>query len=305
MGWADTEDKVRIIQPKISVITPSYNQGGFIEDAVLSVLKQGYPNFEHIIIDGGSTDDTLEILRKYPHLIWISEPDKGQSDALNKGFKMATGDIMGWLNADDYYLPGAFSTVVSVFAKDPDVNVVYGNWYFVDTNCKIIKKSQSFPFDLKMLIYYGPYIGSTALFFRRSIIDEGNFININFRYTMEREWMVRLGNLGKRFYFVNKTLACFRLHGDNQSARYEKLRGIDRFLTRAQQLAESYAIRRLYGHHWGDDMFGGSLAEEVSYRILWCFYRFKAVSKKLFFLIRTDFPELKRRIKTKFRKIIQ
>ena len=94
--------------PKISIVTPSYNSAKFIEDCIQSVLKQNYPNFEHIVIDGGSTDGTVEILKQYPHLKWISEPDEGQSDALNKGFKMAEGDILGWLNADDVYLKNVF-----------------------------------------------------------------------------------------------------------------------------------------------------------------------------------------------------
>src|ERR1700755_1492305 len=93
---------------KISIITPSYNQGRFIEDAILSVLSQGYPDFEHIVIDNCSTDNTLDVLKKYPHVKWVSEPDRGQSNALNKGFGLSTGDVLGWLNCDDFYLPGAF-----------------------------------------------------------------------------------------------------------------------------------------------------------------------------------------------------
>ncbi len=104
--------------PKISIVTPSYNSAEFIEDCIQSVLKQNYPNFEHIIIDGGSTDGTVEILKKYPHLKWISEPDEGQSDALNKGFKKAEGDIIGWLNSDDVYLPGTFNKVADILSND-------------------------------------------------------------------------------------------------------------------------------------------------------------------------------------------
>ena len=96
---------------KISIVSPSFNQGQYIEEAIQSVLNQGYENFEHIIIDACSTDNTLEILKKYSHLKWISEPDEGQSDALNKGFKLATGDIIGWLNVDDIYLSNTFKDV--------------------------------------------------------------------------------------------------------------------------------------------------------------------------------------------------
>ena len=103
--------------PRISVITPSLNSSKYLEEAIQSVLVQKYPNFEHIIVDGGSTDRTLEILRKYPHLSWISEPDKGQADAMNKGFKISTGEVIVYLNADDYFEPGAFFSVIPFFEK--------------------------------------------------------------------------------------------------------------------------------------------------------------------------------------------
>src|SRR4051812_48252088 len=99
--------------PKISIVTPTLNQGNFIEETILSVIGQNYPNLEYIILDGGSTDNTIEIIKKYEkHLAyWSSEPDKGQSDAINKGFKIATGDILGWINSDDYYMPGIFNHI--------------------------------------------------------------------------------------------------------------------------------------------------------------------------------------------------
>ncbi|MEQ8172136.1 MAG: glycosyltransferase family 2 protein [Candidatus Eremiobacterota bacterium] len=271
--------------PKISIVTPSYNQGRFIEDAIKSIIEQNYPNFEHIIIDNCSTDNTIEILKKYPHLVWLSEPDKGQSDAINKGFKKATGDIIGWLNADDYYLPEIFGKIATNLNKNSNIDIIYGNWNFVDKNKKILKKFQSIPFNYKILIYYGPYIGSTALFFRRSIIDEGHFINTKFKYVMDWEWFIRLASLGKNFIFINKSLACFRLHGVNQSMKYNKLEGINKLFIRAQQLAEGYAIKRFYGHHWGNDVFGGSLIEEISYRLLWWAYKSKVILLKTIYLL--------------------
>ena len=117
----------KIAYPTISVITPSYNSGKYIEDAVNSVLAQNYPNFEHIIVDGGSTDNTLQILEKYPHLKWVSEPDNGQSDAMNKGFGMSSGEIIVYLNADDYFEPDAFSNIVHTFEKNPDADMIVGN----------------------------------------------------------------------------------------------------------------------------------------------------------------------------------
>jgi glycosyltransferase involved in cell wall biosynthesis len=124
---------------KISVITPSLNQGKYIEECILSVLNQGYDNFDHIIIDGGSTDNTLTVLRKYKHLIWVSEPDEGQSDAINKGFKMASGEIIGWLNADDRYLPGTFHSVAEYMSRWPDVDLIYGDYRWIDAEGRVIK----------------------------------------------------------------------------------------------------------------------------------------------------------------------
>lgn len=111
-------------KPLVSIITPSYNQGKFIEETIQSVLNQDYPNIEYIVIDGGSTDNTIDILKKYEgRLRWISEPDKGQSDAINKGFAMARGSMMAWLNSDDTYLPGTVNKVVDIFCSQTDIGL--------------------------------------------------------------------------------------------------------------------------------------------------------------------------------------
>src|SRR5688572_1037654 len=100
--------------PLVSIVTPSLNQGRYLDEAIRSVQGQDYPRLEHVVVDGGSTDETLDVLRRHPHLRWVSEPDGGQSDAVNKGFRLARGEIFGWLNADDYYLPGAVAAAVAV-----------------------------------------------------------------------------------------------------------------------------------------------------------------------------------------------
>ena len=112
-------------QPLVSVVTPSFNQAAFIEETIQSVLKQDYPHIEHIVVDGGSTDGTVDILQRYPHLRWISEPDCGQSDALNKGFAMARGEILGWLNSDDTYNAGGVSTGLHCEVSHPVLALVY------------------------------------------------------------------------------------------------------------------------------------------------------------------------------------
>ena len=132
--------------PRISIVTVSLNQGNYIEDAIQSVLKQNYKNFEHIIIDGISTDNTIEILKKYKHLKWISEKDEGQSDALNKGFKRCTGDIIGWLNSDDYYLEDTFNVVKNKLLN-PSMDAVYGNCIFVNKENEDLFKKKFYQAD--------------------------------------------------------------------------------------------------------------------------------------------------------------
>ena len=208
--------------PRISIVTPSYNHGQFIENAIQSVLNQNYPNFEHIIIDNCSTDCTLNVLRKYSHLTWISEPDRGQSDALNKGFRRATGDIIGWLNADDYYLPGAFQKVVAFWEGHPEADVVYGGCQYVDESGKFTRNYTPINFNRRILLYRF-YIPSTATFIKRAIFYEGNFIDINFHYIMDREFFTRLALHRKKFLHIRDILAAFRWHDDNKSLNKPKI----------------------------------------------------------------------------------
>ena len=205
---------------KISIVTPSFNQGAFIESAIRSVASQGYPSFEHIIVDNCSTDETQEVLAKYPHLKVIREQDRGQSDALNKGFKIAIGDIIGWLNADDLYNPGCFQRVFQAFVKRPAHDVIYGDYRFVDVNGKLIRVRKELPFDMFMLKYlHVLYIPTTACFFRRRIFDEGNLLEISYHYAMDYEFFLRLALRGYKFEHIPLVLADFRWHADCKSRK--------------------------------------------------------------------------------------
>jgi glycosyltransferase involved in cell wall biosynthesis len=212
---------------KISIVTPSFNQGQFLSDAIESVASQNYSNKEHIIIDAQSTDKTLEVIKSYehlPHLKWVSEPDQGQADAINKGFKMASGDVVAWLNADDYYLADTFSKVANIFERNPQTNIVYSDTMLVDKNKKKLRIKKDHPFDDGVLLYYGCYIQSTTTFFSKCIIDAGHLLDISYKTCMDYEYFVRLANLGYRFEYVPDVFAAFRWHDSNVSVVYPKKR---------------------------------------------------------------------------------
>ena len=197
-------------------MTPSYNQGEYIEEAIKSILNQGYENFEHIIVDNCSDDQTPEIIKKYPHVVFICEPDEGQSDALNKGFSKASGDIIGWLNADDFYLEDTFNKVVSLFEKDEELDGVYSNVHFIDkhgnmTNDLITHRA------VKWLSLFHCYIPSTTFFFNREILDNGLRIDKDIHICMDKDFFANILHKGYKITYINDFFASFRWHESNKS----------------------------------------------------------------------------------------
>jgi glycosyltransferase involved in cell wall biosynthesis len=213
--------------PSISVITPNFNGAAYLEDAILSVERQSI-SIEHIVTDAGSTDGTLDILGRHPHLRWLSEPDRGQSDAINKGFLLASGDLVGWLNADDYYLPGALEAIARAAQEHPDADVIHGDCIFVDGSGKVMRSKVEHEFDPQVLLYFGCYIPSTSTFFRRRLIERGLLLDCDYRVAMDFEYFVRLARLGCRFHYVPRFIAAFRWHDDNVSLKNVERRGRER-----------------------------------------------------------------------------
>lgn len=222
--------------PTLSVITPSYNSAEYLEDALLSVAGQHGPRAEHIVVDCASTDKTTEILNRFPRVQWISEPDKGQSDAINKGFLRATADLMGWLNADDYYLPGGLEAIAQAAAKHPEADVIYGDCVFVDSTGRIVRSKVEHDFDPAILMYFGCYIPSTSTFIRRRVIDSGSLLDCDYRVCMDFEYFARLAHSGCQFHYMPRFIAAFRWHGCNVS-----LKQLDR---RAQERRQ---VQRTFG----------------------------------------------------------
>jgi glycosyltransferase involved in cell wall biosynthesis len=210
--------------PMISVVTPSFNQERFIGEALASVQLQNYANYEHLVIDGLSTDGTEDILRNLAgdkektKISWISERDSGQSEALNKGFRKAKGEIIGWLNSDDRYRDGCFEHVVQIFEDYPEVDIVYGDYLLVDESGKVLKIRREIEFNAFILLYHRVlYIPTTATFFRRRVFEENNWIDETLQYAMDLDFFVRLSLRGYSFKHTPKILADFRLQSNSKT----------------------------------------------------------------------------------------
>jgi len=209
--------------PKITVCTPSLNQGHFIEETIHSVLNQGYPNLEYIVIDGGSTDGTVDILRKNEnHLIWRSEKDSGQSDAINKGFRMASGEILSYINSDDTYEPGALHKVGRFFADHPQAAWLTGKCRIIDPQGREIRPLITFykniwlllnSYNLLLII---DYISQPATFWRRDVVMQIGLFDENLHTTMDYDYSLRVGKLYK-LWVINDYLASFRIHAASKS----------------------------------------------------------------------------------------
>jgi glycosyltransferase involved in cell wall biosynthesis len=244
-------------QPRITIVTPSFNQGSFIKEAIESVANQHFSNIEHLIIDGGSSDQTLNILKngtaapEWRHLTWSSELDNGQSAALNKGFRLATGEIVGWLNSDDRYRAGCFEAAVRAFALDPEVDIIYGDYTLMNEFGSIIKTCHEIEFNRFVLNYHRVlYIPTTATFFRRRIFTEENWLNEDLHYAMDADFFIRLAAKGYRFKHVPTLMADFRLHPESKSCAktelmFQEREEITAINSRILQRCESPVLRRI------------------------------------------------------------
>lgn len=221
--------------PRISIVTPSFNQGQFLEVCIQSVINQNYPSLEYIIIDGGSTDNSLEIIKKYEANLsfWISEPDQGQSDALNKGFGRATGDLVAWLNSDDYYLPGVFTKLVNIYQKHPTAPFFFGNGLRVneqgETKRIFFPKNALF-FSREALGYGLNYILQPATFIRRKSLEQVGYLSTTLKYGMDTDLWLRLSVSGDPIP-IQAQLAASREYDKTKTAtgsfaRIEELRQI-------------------------------------------------------------------------------
>lgn len=247
-------------KPSVSIITPSLNHGRFIENTILSVLSQDYPDIEYIVIDGGSTDNTLNILSKYSSRIkWISEPDCGQADAVNKGIDMAKGEILGWLNSDDTYNPGAVRKVVEQFMQKHQLIMLYGDAFFIDIDDRVLDKYPTEEFSLRRLMDTC-FICQPAAFLKKEAIITAGLLDAGMKTCMDYEYWIRVGKVfsaDRIAYIRGEYLANSRMYPENKT-----------YAMRETVYKEGMKIQKKY--------FG-----RVSRRWIWGYVKEMVIGKKL------------------------
>jgi glycosyltransferase involved in cell wall biosynthesis len=241
-------------RPLVTIVTPSYNQGHFIRATIESVLSQDYPDVEYIIMDGGSSDETASVVRDYASRVnFISEKDRGQSHAINKGFQMARGSIVAWLNSDDLYLPGCIRLAVDSFERNAAAGAVYGEGYLIDRSGTV---SCRFPhttaFNLWKLVHLSDYILQQSVYFRKDVLQELGYLDEGLHYTMDWDILIRIG---KKYHieFVPEYMGCLREYPEAKSfaGGATRVREIQQLLHRhtGRKISPGYVVYGLETYH--------------------------------------------------------
>jgi len=230
--------------PKISIVTPSFNGITTIRETIESVKSQEYPHWEHIVIDGGSTDGTVEVLKEYPHLTWISEKDEGHYHAMNKGVERATGEVVNILNADDCFRPGVLQKVGEAFRDHPDWDGLFGDIVYVDSEGREIYRREEAGYDYSILIHSGVgYVIHQTLFVKRELHDRlGYYAHKEFLNACDFDFIMKLGRAGCTVGHLRELLVNYRYHDQGQSADLRVTRNMNR---------EALEIRKRHGFPGG------------------------------------------------------
>jgi glycosyltransferase involved in cell wall biosynthesis len=248
-SYTEAEDKNRD-WPLISIVIPSFNQGGFIEETIRSILLQGYPNIELIIIDGGSHDNSKEIIQEYQKWIsyWVSEPDKGQSHAINKGFKQCKGEVISWQNSDDIFFPGSFHNAIKEFDKDKKIDIVIGNINLIDVCSKILREKKFTRPNYFSALYEGMVFSNQAAFWRSSLHRKVGLVDESLHYAMDYDFFLRLLKYGNSKH-ISKVLGAYRYYPENKSWSHQSESGteVKKVRSRYSRLSPSGFSFRLLG----------------------------------------------------------
>jgi glycosyltransferase involved in cell wall biosynthesis len=251
---------------KLSIVTPSYNHAQFIERTIQSVLSQNVQALQFVVFDGGSTDGTLDILKRYEdRLKWVSQPDKGQADAVNQGITATDGEVIGWLNSDDINYPGALQRVLTFFSEHPDVDVVYGKADYIDLDDRPFDAYPTEPWDYEWL-KRTCYICQPALFFRRTVVERLGLLDPELMYCMDYEYWLRIAAGGANFAYLQEKLAGSRMYAENKTlgAKLEIRREINDMLRRRLGRVPDRWLY-IYAHHVAELRVG----QNVQSKMVW------------------------------------
>ena len=210
--------------PRITVVTPSFNQAAFLERTILSVLGQDYPNLEYFVVDGGSTDGSVDIIRKYSDKLawWVSEPDRGQTDAINKGLRRATGEWVAWQNSDDIFYPGSFHEMAAAAIKWPQAGLIIGDMMLIDEHDRPLRDIRYVTPSYNALRAEGMVLANQAAFWRRHFHQEIGFLAEDMHYSFDYEWFLRLTRHAKCFH-VASVWGGLRLHGETKTSTQARM----------------------------------------------------------------------------------
>ncbi len=215
--------------PRFSIVTPSYNQAGFLEQTMRSVLEQDYPEIEYIVVDGASSDGSVEIIRSYADRLawWVSEKDRGQADAINKGFARASGDYVAWLNSDDIYLPGALQAVARVFEAHPEAGLVFGDVLSIDGAGETFNVMTFAPYQLADLMCFR-IISQPGVFLRRAVLEQTGYLDVHYHYMLDHHLWLRAAQVAGMHY-LPQALAGARIHAQAKNVAQATAFGRDAF----------------------------------------------------------------------------
>ncbi len=275
------------MEPKISIITPSFNQGQFLEDTILSVLDQGYPNLEYMVIDGGSTDRSIEIIKKYRKYLafWVSEKDRGQTHAINKGFKRATGDLINWLNSDDMLPDNALNALAGEVLKHSEAGVYFGDYRAVDAKGRLLYARKSAPFRHSALFWGRQLSSQPAVFFRRSLLLDHGHLNEDQQFCMDTEFWIRLARSGVSFQQIKHPLGITRAHSDAKTTRLQQV-----LHNEHKRIIRKYDALGLFN--------AGSQTEELYFTFMNRFWRLFAAAGRTIFRGDVTFRSAAKALKT-------